>query len=504
MHTSLEEEALNEKYLVYKVLAAPSDKLFITYNEAGIDGKAKLPSVIIREIKKVFPKVAENNSKSFNDLDDIYSLKSGFDTLGRNFFCDDELTASLIDVYSKKDKYDTRLGALELSASRHEFAISDSNVAKKLFSEKMRVSASQLEEYYTCSFKYFCRYGIRAKERKKAELDALEYGSLMHYAFEKMLKEYSVIELNAMDYHKKQKLINSRFTEYVESKFGNLSSQSARFRYLFNRTVRTATNLLTHIVDELSQSEFVPYAMEMDIGKDIEPLTLKDINGDTIEVIGKVDRVDVMQNGNTKYVRVIDYKTGTKEFKLSDILYGLNMQMLIYLDTISKSKDEYFFESIPSGILYMPASNKPIIESYSSTKEDIEAKKRKQLQMNGLILSDTDVIKGMEHDAKGIYIPVKLDGENIKKSESLASLSQMGKIAKKVESLIVGMSEELKQGEIPALPVDKGDYKACQWCVYSDVCGHEEDDKCIDVKKMKNTEALKLIEEEATDGKDVD
>ena len=504
LHTSLEYEAAKEKYLVYKTLTLASEKIFLSYNEATVNGESKIESSAIREIINIFPNLKINNSNSFDVLDDVRSIKSGFEALSKSFLNNDSNSKSLYDVYLKNKEYKDKINALKTACKKQDINFDDSEIARKLFGETMRISASQLEQYYTCSFKYFCRYGIRAKERKVAELNALEYGSLIHYAFEKIIKKQTIPQLNSMEFLKKRGLIYKYFKEYIEARFGQLENQPSRFKYLFTRTVNTATNLLSHIVDELSQSEFKPYATELDIGIDIEPLTLHDNNGDTIQVIGKVDRVDVMQKGSTKYVRVIDYKTGEKKFKLSDILYGLNMQMLIYLDTISKSED--FKNSVPSGILYMPATNSAVTVSHNDEKIKLESERNKKLMMNGLILNDISVIRGMEKDTMGVYIPAKSDGEKIKKSDSLASLEQFGKISKKVESLIIEMSQELKQGNISTKPTHHSDeeHTACDWCPYSDVCGHEEDDDFVEIDKMNNAEALQLIEREDEDVKELD
>ena len=191
----------------------------------------------------------------------------------------------------------------------------------------MKVSASQVEKYYLCRFQYFCRYGLRAKERRPATFDALEYGSLMHYLLEQALKNHTPEQWQSLDSAQVKQEIEEYLEEYVQTYLGDWEDKTPRFRFLFTRLASTAELLLTHIVRELGQSEFQPedYELRIQEGGEVQPFTIALPGGGTVEIEGKVDRVDVMRRHGNSYVRVIDYKTGSKEFKLSDVLYGLNM-----------------------------------------------------------------------------------------------------------------------------------------------------------------------------------
>lgn len=113
---------------------------------------------------------------------------------------------------------------------------------------------------------------------------------------------------------------------------------------------------MKHIMEELSQSEFFVADCELKIGEDIPSYTIVLPDGHKIAVCGSVDRVDIMPRADITYLRIIDYKTGTKQFKLSDILYGINLQMLLYLHSIEASGCDKYGEIVPAGILYMPAT----------------------------------------------------------------------------------------------------------------------------------------------------
>lgn len=498
LQTSLHRDTASEKYIAYKALCSASQKLYVSWCESALDGGEKTESDIVREIKTIFPGITTDNSLSFSRLDDVYSKRSGFETLSRTMRDQDEISASLYHIYMHDKDYAHKISALERAAFARELKFEDSAVSRKLFGERMRVSASQLEKYYSCPFGYFCRYGLLAKERKTAEFDALEYGSLVHYAFEKILKENEVKKLQRMDYKSKCDMMSRVFCEYIERRMGKLQDQDARFKYLFRRTINTAVNLLTHLVEELAQSDFVPFAMEMSIGEDTKPFTLQSKNGDIIEVVGKVDRVDLLKLDNAKYIRVIDYKTGSKDFKLSDILYGLNMQMLIYLNAICKNSQGKLEGALPAGVLYMPSANTVVTVGRDEDETDIEKKKNKKLKMNGLILENLDVVTAMEKQGSGAYIPVTVKGDKLPKSEYLADLEQMRAISKKTERMILQMSDAVKEGEVCALPVASKRFggTACEYCPYSTACAHEEDDDFSLIEDMRKAQVLESIAEE--------
>ncbi len=190
-------------------------------------------------------------------------------------------------------------------------------------------------------------------------------------------------------------------------------------------------------------------------------------DGTVVQVEGKIDRTDVMEQDGVQYVRVVDYKTG-KKFKIGDILHGINMQMLIYLAALIQNGQYQ-----PAGVLYMPAS-RPIISISRSAKPDaVEKEINKQLRMNGVVVNDTSVICGMEEHAQGIYIPVALKDGVPKSQESLLNADEMQSVLSHIESLIGNMAQNLQQGNVQANPL-QGAYDGCLYCPYFAVCQHEK------------------------------
>ena len=251
--------------------------------------------------------------------------------------------------------------------------------------------------------------------------------------------------------------------------------------------------MLTHIIAELCQSDFEVADCELKIGKDIPSYTVQLPGGQNIAIIGNVDRVDVMKTEEGAFLRIIDYKTGGKTFRLSDILFGLNLQMLMYLCSIQANGGERYGDLTPAGILYMPAVV-PNIRADGLDEEGIQSKIDSDFQMNGLLLDDVRVIKGMDKTENAKYIPVKISGGSPKKSDSLATLAQFGKIFEKLQNTVAQMGEKLFDGDVQAVPL-KGGADACQYCPYDSVCGYRRGEP-VTVFKMNNEEVFEQLDRE--------
>ena len=493
MYSSIIDLAIEERFIAYKAVTSSSEKLYVTWPCTGTKNENKTPSSIIRGVVKAFPNLNVIDDMSLTIPDKIWSLEPAFEICAKNWNCDSEVSATLKDYFNSNSDYKHKVDGLNLVSTARSAIFKDPQKARALFGENIKISASQVEQYYLCRFQYFCRYGLKAKQRKVATFDALEYGSVMHFILENILSEYSQEQLHSLSKHIIHDKIKGLLERYIQTKLGGWKDKTQRFRYLFYRLSSTAEALIIHIANEFSQSEFSPCDYELNIshGGDIEPLVLKLPDGTTISVEGKVDRVDIMKKDGKSYVRIVDYKTGIKEFKLSDIIYGLNAQMLIYLASICQNGEKRYGNNIiPAGILYMPAK-KPIINADKNTDDSkIEQLRNKALKMNGLILDSPEVITGMEADAKGIYIPAALNDS--RKENSVVSLAQMGKIVKHIEALLISMAQTIKSGDISANPTS-GRYDACAWCPYSSVCGYERGKNDVNVEALSSKAVIEKI-----------
>lgn len=493
----IEKLSFHEKLLAYCALTSAYEKLFVSFYTSSLSGEALSPSEIVEYLTSTFKNIKTQDKFSLDFCDTVWTKKNAFSLCAENFYSTDIKYQSLKAYLSNDNKYGAKIEKLSQATKRKAFAFNDDKNAKKLFGDNMNVSATQIEKYYLCRFSYFCQYGLRAKERKRVEIDALEYGTLVHYLLENFLKTNDKQAMSNLSYSDIERFTGDLLEQYLVTKLGGRESKSDRFLYLFERIKNTAVELIKRLVDEFLQSEFSPVDFELKIGGDIDAYKIMLSENNSVTIYGSVDRVDLCELDGEKYIRVVDYKTGPKKFALSDVLYGLNLQMLIYLSAIIKNGKAYFGGEItPAGVLYMPAIS-PVINGYfNMTDEKIKEEKDSELVMDGLVLDDKRVIHAMEKSAQNVYIPIKLCDDKLKKGkDNIASLEMFGAIFKKLEDLVAQMGENLTSGQIEALPAKSGKYDACRFCPYKDVCGFdEEESQTRDVSTLDKASIKRMLE----------
>ncbi len=505
LYETVEYLTLQEKYLAYYVMSAPSDYLYISYYRETLKGESVYPSVIVKDILKLNSKIKVKTDNE-NWLENIWCEEQGFELLIKNLKDDINAQKLYQEHFEKNTGYKLKFEAINRYLNKKEFKLQDKKISKELFNTKdMKLSASQVEKFYLCQFEYFCRYGIRASQRNKAVINSAEFGSLIHYILEQVLRKKTVVELSSSSDEDINNLLSDILNEYIKIHLGGTEEKSKRYIFMLEKMKNSSFMLLKHLIKELSQSKFTPIDFELKIGESgkISPYTLENDNV-KVSVKGYVDRVDIYKNENKSYIRIVDYKTGNKTFVLSDVLFGLNLQMLIYLYAIKNDENNtYDNEVLPAGVLYMPSSSQAVNAEVNQSIEKINAEKEKTYKMNGLILNDLEVIKAMENDGKGVYIPVTFKEEKPKKTkkndieatEPVITIKDSGdytvtqdgmeNIFKKIDELILSMAEDLTNGSIKALPAKGNKYDACMWCEYKSVCGHNENMKYRKIVKVK-------------------
>ncbi|MCR5207332.1 MAG: PD-(D/E)XK nuclease family protein [Eubacterium sp.] len=500
-------EILNaqERYFAYMALSAASEKLYVSYLNAG-DGVAE--SSIVTSLRKVFPKLVTGFASSEFTAERLESRDNAFEILASSYNENNTFISSLKEYFKGEEEYASRLEAVRLINTNSELGLSKS-FATELFGKNLSLSATKVEEYYKCPFRYFCNYGLRAKPRKRAKLDPMSTGTVVHYVLENVLKEKGTQRLRTLSDSEIGELVNKYLSEYLNTKMGDAEKFTPRFKYQFMRLSKMLVFVVIRLRDEFIHSDFDAKAFELKIGNDadaeVKSRTLNLPDGGTVEIHGKVDRLDIYEENGEKFIRVVDYKSKNKSFKLSDVMYGLNLQMLIYLFTVSESESEY--AGISSGVLYMHSTRDVFAFPRNPSEDELSEKERKELKMKGIVLNDDgyNIAGHMERELKGEYIPVTYNSDKDKYSGNLITLEQLGMVAEKIDRLIVEMADSLQNGKITQYPVNGKDYDdTCDYCDYSDICKNRKSIECREIKSLKNNEVFKLLKEEQDDDEKVD
>lgn len=503
MTNSSDWQSAEERFFAYAALSAPSQRLIITY-ASSVKGETLTPSVLVNMVRQILPGCTISPQEDAEGWD-VESSADAFDRLAAKWQENTKSSAAFRQVFASLPAYRQRLEAMKRAASGRPQAFENPAEARTFFGGHMRLSPSQVETYHRCRFAYFCQYGLRAKRRRPADLNAAEAGTLAHYVMEQLLPAYKEEGFSGITRDRIAADTAVVVEGYVETYMGGRDNKSNRLNHLLTQLTRTCANLMWRVVRELAQSRFVPVDYELPIGETDEQgngvpsLTLTLTDGTRVQVRGTVDRVDLYRTEKADYIRVIDYKTGQREFRLSEVLEGINLQMLIYLLSLWQNGGERYGSVIPAGVLYLPAKLPVVRLSRDADAAALEREQLLTMKMNGLILDDPEIVEAMEADAAGLFIPARLDKKTgrLAKGASVASLQQFGLLKQRIQRLLTSMAETLCRGDIAALPAG-GSVDGCEYCDYRAVCGHEADDPVRLIVRQDTAQALRELEQDET------
>lgn len=496
--------SLKEKFIAYAALSLPTEKLFVSRHLSNSKGEPCEPSVILRELTSILKNLRVLHRSDLPADELFFTEEQAFEECALRWHDNDSVSETLRAHFASSPDYSDRYNAVYRAVNEEPFALNNRAQTRKLFGEKLTLSASQAETYYLCPFRYFCRYGLKAYPRKKADMDSAMYGSAVHYILENMLRDIGFSNLSSADEDKLRELVHEYIEKYL-LELGSSQDRTSRFLAQFEIIERNLTAVLRRLIEEFSVSSFVPsdFELTIDEGGEVPAYELELPGGEKVSLIGKVDRVDTFIRNGEKYIRIVDYKTGNKKFRLSDILYGLNLQMLLYLSVINRNGAGHYSENkyrlAPAGILYMPstpASSTGDLHT-GEVRSELIKKQQSAFRMNGLLIDDPEILKAMEKDARGVFIPARLNsrGKLEQRGKSAVSSEEYGRIFSYIDKKLMEMAKSLYDGDIRRSPA-KGSTDACAYCDYKTVCGYEDGKPCRTVTNMSIDKTLESIHAE--------
>ncbi len=454
---------------IYMACTRPDQKLLVTFSMRGSGGEELRPSFLVERLRHIFPDLVTQDEG--DGLFRLAAPRPALEQAGN--------IPQVRDVLGSMPQWAPQVERLERARGWQRGSLSRQSV-DQLYGKRVPMSASRMDKYKSCHFSYFMQYGLRAQPRRSAGFDAPEYGTFVHYVLEHVLRDGGWrAKDGSVDRDKLKALTGQTVARYVLEELGGLEHQTARFRYLFHRLLSGVEQVVDNVVQELASSRFAPIAFELGFGrdKDLPPVELEQ-DGVRLSVTGFVDRVDGWLHEDKLYLRVVDYKTGSKSFDLTEVANGMGLQMLLYLFTLrQKGLELYGKEIVPAGVLYIPARDVIVSGSRAMTEEEHRQLVDKQLRRKGLVLDEPEVLDAMEQPGEsGIrFLPVKISKSGAVSGDALVSAKRFARLERHVERVLRDICSELAAGNIAADPFWRGpDKNACRFCDYAAACHFEE------------------------------
>lgn len=508
------QEIYRERFYLYLNLTKPKDMLFLTYRNLSEDGKKLLPAYLISDIGKIFPELkAADASEGRDEISHILGIGEGMEYLieGLRQFPesrDNLLWQELFQYYYRKEeKKKTLEGLVKAVFYVNEDMGLMKKAAKELFGEKLSGSVTRFEKFAACAFAHFAAYGLELKERQEYVLKAPDIGNIFHQAleiFSRRIKD-SGYSWHTIPDEIRETLSDACVEEAVEE-YGNLIFVSSkRYEGIIRRAKRILNRTLWAVCRQIRKGDFEPEAFEL-FFSDRTPLSTLNIplgEGESINLTGRIDRLDTYEDEDRLLIRVVDYKSGNTSFDFNSLYYGLQIQLAFYLGTAMElyGKERGNKEVLPAGILYYNMDD-PFVER----SEDIEGSILKALKMNGIVNSANDMIKhqdaGFQTEGEGIRPSVKSDiipvesnkeGELTKRSQS-ADTKEFELLLSYVRNLVGDMGKSILNGCTEVRPYKLGSQTACDYCPYRDVCGFDTGLETFDYRKLKQMEREEIIQ----------
>lgn len=509
------QKIFEERFLIYRGLAAPSRHLWLTFAASDSEGRELLPSSLIEQLRRLDDTLPIAQMPEFS-LEESCPADA-FHLLGKKMRAHTEdaplepLWQDIYSFFAGKAEWQARLALLKkgIGASGRAERLSP-KTAKALYGKNILSSVSRLERFAACPFSFFAEYGLNAQERRLYQLHTPDLGSLFHDVldiFSKKLTE-DAIPWTALTRAETEARIHAAVDIAAPQLGERILLESAANQYLIRRLKRISTRAAWTLIRHLQQGHFVPAGYEIGFGyhEALPPIVIGLADGGSLILNGKIDRVDLLDAEGNRYVKIIDYKSGNQQFSFQEIYYGLQLQLLIYLDAYLRYYQKAGTALKPGGVFYFHIADPTLALSQELSAAQIEEALYAHLQMSGLILQEDTLIYGLDdalnphtesYTGASCIVPIGFTKSGAPSAASnLATEEQYEAILDFVRARAKELGESMKAGIITPAPYRKGTKTPCDYCKFRSICRHhaEEKPKWRDLRAIRKKDFWEMLQ----------
>lgn len=489
MAPSPRQQMYIQRLYLYLNMTKPSERLYLSYAKVNSDGKGIRPSYLIDTVRKLFPQLVVEYPQNRSRIEQIEGRQEGARYLAEELreYADGTLREEeRQDFYLMYRAYEADPeGRDRLTAAafrRYKESGLSRIVARALYGRQLENSVSRLETYAACACRHFLQYGLSLQEREEFGFEVSDMGNVYHAVLENFAGKLAESGRTWWDFEENfaTQAIKEAVEGYAATYGETVLYSSARNEYAITRMSRILTRTVLTLQQHLKQGSFQPddYELSFRFAEDLNSIHVDLSEEEKMHLQGRIDRIDVSEDAEHVYVKVIDYKSGNKKFDLAALYYGLQLQLVVYMNAAMEleSRKHPDKEIVPAALLYYHIDDPTIETPVELTQEQINEEILTKLRMNGVVNSDPAVVERLDRflQDKSKVIPVekKKDGSFSARSGVL-SREELQVVSAYVDTKIRQIGREILDGKIAANPYEKGNEEACTYCAYKKVCGFD-------------------------------
>lgn len=509
------QQMFTQRLYLYMNMTKPSERLYLSYARISSDGKTLRPSYLIDTVKALFPCAYQGNLMEGKEsvTERIMGKKDALPYVaeelreraqGRAGGMTDEEFFSLCRIYWEDSAFRGQMEKLLQAAYEHyEHKPLGAMIARMVYGTVLENSVSRLERYAACAYAHFLQYGLNLKEREVFQLENTDLGNIYHEVlevFSHRLKEHGYTWLDFPKEEGEQLLWEA--LENCSMQYGEtILYSSARYQYMIERMYRILKRTIWALKEQLKSGKFQPEAFEMSFSRveNLDAVNITLSEEEKMKLRGRIDRLDTCEDEDHIYVKVIDYKSGNKKFDLAAVYYGLQLQLIVYMNVAAEmmKKSHPDKEVVPAALLYYHV-NDPMIKSEEElSPEQVNDQLLKELRMNGLVNDSEEVIGLLDGSfaTKSSIIPVerKSDG-SLSARSSVVNRQDYEVISNYVNQKMHQFGTEILQGNIEVNPCEQGNTESCTYCTFREICAF--DGKIPGFEKRKPGHGMDVLKDE--------
>jgi ATP-dependent helicase/nuclease subunit B len=509
----LNRKFTEEKFLIYNALTKPSEYLGLSWALADMEGKALRSSLLIDRLQKLFPALKIESDVVHNHQHDLHKVStpaSSFKYLVENLRltldgkASEEFWWDVYGWYYGQEDWQEQLGSVTqaLFHSNQTTFIGSEN-ARRLYRQPLYSTVSRVEQFVSCPFAHFVRYGLKPQERKVFAVGAPDVGELFHNCLQSFALKLRDEGINWSELQRVEceSIMDGIMDEMAPIHGHGVFASTHRYQYLMKRLKRISRRAVWTLTTHLQHGNFKPLDYEVSFGPGcpFPAIQIELGNGERFYLVGRIDRVDLLEEEEGTFIKIIDYKSGNQKFSLSDVYYGLSLQLMIYLQAVLTSTQQLErTQLIPAGIFYFKIDD-PLINTESRVVEIIEKEIAKKLKMTGLALEDVRLVRQLDREIgkSSEILPVALTkDEGFTKNSSVLASEDFMALISHVKGLLQEIGREIMGGKVKIEPVKNNTRTACAFCPYRAVCQFDrllEDNNYRNIRPLKDEEVIERI-----------